>query len=101
MTARCALPCNGHSLLPPPQGRAIARDAAAGSPPPERAGLSHVVAPQVYLPLKGGGRFAKQTGWGSLIPIPCKLDPHPNPPPFRGREHAARVAPHAITRRTR
>jgi len=34
-----------------------------------------------YLPLKRGGRFAERTGWGS-----SGFDPHPNPPPFRGRE---------------
>ena len=41
----------------------------------------------LYLPLKGGGRFAnevKQIGWGSNYV--ALNDPLPNPPPFRGRE---------------
>ena len=33
------------------------------------------------LPLKGGG-----PGWGSLSSAERVADPHPNPPPFRGRE---------------
>jgi ATP-dependent Lhr-like helicase len=34
-----------------------------------------------HLPLKGGGRRVQRAGRGSEI-----KDPHPNPPPFRGRE---------------
>ena len=60
-----------------------------------------VVVPQPYLPLKGGGRIAIsaftrvfdalwRSGWGSMMSRKC--DPHPDPPPFRGREQTARVA---------
>jgi hypothetical protein len=47
-------------------------------------------APLAYLPLKGGGRLAsksKPIGWGSY----AQLDPHPNPPPFRGGERTESV----------
>jgi hypothetical protein len=37
----------------------------------------------------GEDRRANRVGWGSC-------NPHPNPPPFRGRERTARVARHVI-----
>ncbi|MCP1975004.1 ATP-dependent Lhr-like helicase [Bradyrhizobium elkanii] len=40
-----------------------------------------------HLPLKGGGRRAPaRDGWGSATGAEQAADPHPNPPPFRGRE---------------
>ncbi|WLA87300.1 ligase-associated DNA damage response DEXH box helicase [Bradyrhizobium elkanii] len=46
-----------------------------------------------HLPLKGGGRraparasAAERDGWGSAAGTEQAADPHPNPPPFRGRE---------------
>ncbi|WP_414645808.1 ligase-associated DNA damage response DEXH box helicase [Bradyrhizobium sp. 27S5] len=46
-----------------------------------------------HLPLKGGGRrapargsAAERDGWGSAAGTERAADPHPNPPPFRGRE---------------
>src|SRR5712691_506398 len=64
----------------------------------------------LHLPLKGGGRSAKRTGWGSLRAVASnrpdhatrllyKDDPHPpppaqgrgrRPPPFRGSKRHAR-----------
>src|SRR5262245_39517067 len=44
--------------------------------------------PRLHLPLKGGGRRAKRAGWGSYGNL-READPHPNPPPFRGRERTA------------
>ncbi|MGY3618952.1 ATP-dependent Lhr-like helicase [Bradyrhizobium sp. USDA 10063] len=48
-----------------------------------------------HLPLKGGSRRARQRtcaperdGWGSATGTEQAADPHPNPPPFRGRENA-------------
>jgi hypothetical protein len=39
--------------------------------------------------LKRGGRFAtqEQSGRGSTIDPHLTIDPHPAPPPFRGREN--------------
>jgi hypothetical protein len=53
-----------------------------------RATMAHPASPRAYLPLNGGGRGAKRIGWGSM----AKFDPHPDPPPFRGREHALPAA---------
>jgi ATP-dependent Lhr-like helicase len=39
-----------------------------------------------HLPLQGGGRRAQRDGWGSAAGTEQAADPHPNPPPFRGRE---------------
>ena len=46
-----------------------------------------------HLPLKGGGRHAlgrasatERDGWGSAAGTEQAAAPHPNPPPFRGRE---------------
>ncbi|WYJ43801.1 ligase-associated DNA damage response DEXH box helicase [Bradyrhizobium sp. 2S1] len=46
-----------------------------------------------HLPLKGGGRrapargsAAERDGWGAAAGTERAADPHPNPPPFRGRE---------------
>jgi hypothetical protein len=62
-------------------------------------GFVAVSAPRAHLPLKGGGRMhwlrvAKlmQPGGGRhrlrKFDLDALLrDPHPNPPPFRGREH--------------
>src|SRR5438128_2408321 len=38
------------------------------------------------LPLQGGSRRAQRDGWGSAAGTQQAADPHPNPPPFRGRE---------------
>ena len=38
------------------------------------------------LPLKGGGRRAQRDGGGSAAGTEQAADPHPSPPPFRGRE---------------
>ncbi|MGY3605701.1 MULTISPECIES: ligase-associated DNA damage response DEXH box helicase [unclassified Bradyrhizobium] len=40
-----------------------------------------------HLPLKGGSRHPKGGGWGSATGTEQVADPHPNPPPFRGREN--------------
>jgi hypothetical protein len=49
-----------------------------------------IVLTRSNLPLEGGGRppklQAKAGGWGSFVQ--SKMNPLPNPPPFRGREHA-------------
>ncbi|MFH0300933.1 ligase-associated DNA damage response DEXH box helicase [Bradyrhizobium sp. 31Argb] len=39
-----------------------------------------------HLPLKGGGRRVQRDGWGSATSTEQAADPHPSPPPFRGRE---------------
>ncbi len=47
-----------------------------------------------HLPLKGGGRRAQRDGWGSAANTEQAADPHPDPPPFRGKEpeqHAAKT----------
>ena len=52
------------------------------------------------LPLKGGGRRRKAQGGGplsqemvqDLTKSAPRQDPHPNPPPFRGRELTSRVS---------
>ncbi len=47
-----------------------------------------------HLPLKGGGRRAQRDGWGSAANTEQAADPHPDFPPFRGREpeqHAAKT----------
>ncbi|MBI5323596.1 ligase-associated DNA damage response DEXH box helicase [Bradyrhizobium sp.] len=44
------------------------------------------------LPLKGGGRRAPRDGWGSAAGTEQAADPHPNPPPFRGREPDQRAS---------
>ncbi|MGY3585278.1 ATP-dependent Lhr-like helicase [Bradyrhizobium sp. USDA 4341] len=50
-------------------------------------------AAPAHLPLKGEGRraparvsAAERDGWGSAAGTEQAADPHPNPPPFRGRE---------------
>jgi len=47
-----------------------------------------------HLPLKGGGRRAQRDGWGAAANTEQAADPHPDPPPFRGKEpeqHAAKT----------
>src|SRR5947209_9397305 len=39
-----------------------------------------------YLPLKSGGRLAKQAGWGSSLLPRNRNSPHADSPPLRGRE---------------
>jgi ATP-dependent Lhr-like helicase len=41
---------------------------------------------ELQLPLKGGGRRVQRDGWGSAAGTEQTADPHPAPPPFRGRE---------------
>src|SRR5687767_12978027 len=97
------------------------RDAGGALPPPFRGRAIAYAAPRVVrsLPLQGGG-----SGWGSAagtdpgdsrqvgptvlagtwrhgmnasaVSRVAQSDPHPNPPPFRGREFTACVAPYAI-----
>src|SRR5579871_420583 len=71
---------NSRRALASIQARASARKVAS-------CGVSskfivHLLAPPPHLSLKGGGRRAS-AGRGSSF---LHRDPHPNPPPFRGRE---------------
>ncbi len=49
------------------------------------------------LPLKGGGRRAQRDGWGSAANTEQAADPHPDPPPFRGRESEHRANDGGVT----
>jgi ATP-dependent Lhr-like helicase len=51
----------------------------------------------IHLPLKEGGRRAQRDGWGSAANTEQATDPHPNPPPFRGRESEQRAASNFIS----
>jgi ATP-dependent Lhr-like helicase len=51
----------------------------------------------VYLPLKGGGRRAERDGRGLAADAEQAADPHPGPPPFRGREFERRVAGNVVS----
>ena len=48
-----------------------------------------VIGSAFSLPLKGGGRRPKAAGWGSRLAF--GFDPHPDPPPLRGRERTTRA----------
>jgi tRNA-2-methylthio-N6-dimethylallyladenosine synthase len=49
------------------------------------------------LPPPERGRSVREANRVGVNDRARQCDSHPNPPPFRGRERAARVAPHAIT----
>src|ERR1043166_326881 len=42
-------------------------------------------------PLPGRGRSARSAGWGSSLRAECVADPHPNPPPCKGRARSDRM----------
>ena len=54
-----------------------------------------------HLPLKGGGRHAQHGGRGSAAGTEQAADPHPDPPPFRGRELEQRASGEEATARER